>query len=954
MRDIANQMLMKWARMGNGHTVLLTDDFTKFTLDTIALCTMDYRFNSFYRDELHPFVDAMVTYLSHSGELSTRPWIVNMLLPRMATEKLNAKILLDKTGQQIIEERRQNPKPGKDLVNIMLYDADPKTGKTMRDSLIRETMIAFLIAGHETTSSLLSFTCSNLVSYPKVFLKARQEVDKVVGRGRVEPHHLKELKYMSAILRETLRLTPTVPSLAKRLNPDLNKKGTTIGDGKYYVGPNDRIDIILTKAQRDTSFFGEDAHEFKPERMMDENSKFADFMKAWRPFGNGSRSCIGQPFAWQESLMIMAMILQNFDFNYSDPGYQMRIQEVLTIKPDNLYVALRLREGVTISTVEKRLFSGDQAEEVEASQQVQKLDDGKEPDLMVLFGSNTGSCQSLAQKLATRISSSTGKNVAVRELDAVAGSVRDCPIIVVTATYEGQPPDNAGRFVAWLEGLNGGELSGLKYAVFGLGNKNWQSTYQRIPRLIDTKMEAHGAQRLANLSAIDVTENSIMDELEAWFEGCLQKPLREALGIKESDQDGVEEADAEIMTGQRATSISNGMVVGKVLHAKLLTTPGHQPEKRHVEIQLPSGLTYECGDYLAVLPLNGRALVRKIMAHWNLPWDSTIVLKSRSFAPLLTDVPLSIFDILTGYFELAQPPSRRTLEICRSYASGATSEHLNYLIEQYESAIIESRMSFFDVLLEYPDIGMPFPTFLTLLPPLRPRQYSISSSPLVSPNTCTLTYGVLKVDTEDSRPLFQGVASNYLASLNRNDTLQISIRQTATANKACAFRLPLQQSTPLIMIGAGTGLAPFRGFIQERAKIIELNKETNLGRAVLFMGCRSATEDRLYSREMHEWEMLGAIEVRYAFSREPEKSDGCKYVSDRLYKDQELVTELWEAGARVYVCGGRKLAESTEGAFTRMIEDYVAREGGGAEMLEEEKRAFLEDCNQRAAADIFD
>lgn len=141
MHDIASQLVMKWARYGPQHRILATDDFTRLTLDTLALCTMDYRFNSFYTEQMHPFIDAMGDFLVESGRRANRPVIAQMFM-RATTQKYESDIkLLQDLSRDVIEHRRKNPKEGKkDLMNAMIYGRDPKTGEGMRDDLIIANM----------------------------------------------------------------------------------------------------------------------------------------------------------------------------------------------------------------------------------------------------------------------------------------------------------------------------------------------------------------------------------------------------------------------------------------------------------------------------------------------------------------------------------------------------------------------------------------------------------------------------------------------------------------------------------------------------------------------------------------------------------------------------------------------------------------------------------------------
>jgi cytochrome P450/NADPH-cytochrome P450 reductase len=147
MHDIASQLVLKWARKGEEYKIPVTDDFTRLTLDTIALCTMDYRFNSFYQDELHPFVQAMTNLLKSRSNASQLSGMLHKLSSSYAANLARDAQFQRETAKQLVQFRREHPTEKKDLLNAMMYGKDPKTGATMRDDLIAANMQTFLIAG---------------------------------------------------------------------------------------------------------------------------------------------------------------------------------------------------------------------------------------------------------------------------------------------------------------------------------------------------------------------------------------------------------------------------------------------------------------------------------------------------------------------------------------------------------------------------------------------------------------------------------------------------------------------------------------------------------------------------------------------------------------------------------------------------------------------------------------
>lgn len=212
MHDIATQLAMKWARYGPDAAIAVSDDFTRLALDTLALCSMDFRFNSFYRDELHPFISSMGSFLVESGLRSRRPAALAAVFYRRSEQRFFADIeVLRRTAREVLDTRRAavaadetkaKDSGRKDLLGAMMTGVDPKTGRQMNDDSIIDNLITFLIAGHETTSGLLSFAFYMLLKHPEAYDKAQKEVDSVVGTGAVTVDHVYKLPYVMGVSTE--------------------------------------------------------------------------------------------------------------------------------------------------------------------------------------------------------------------------------------------------------------------------------------------------------------------------------------------------------------------------------------------------------------------------------------------------------------------------------------------------------------------------------------------------------------------------------------------------------------------------------------------------------------------------------------------------------------------------------------------------------------------------------
>ena len=224
---------------------------------------------------------------------------------------------------------------------------------------------------------------------------------------------------------------------------------------------------------------------------------------------------------------------------------------------------------------------------------------------------------------------------------------------------------------------------------------------------------------------------------------------------------------------------------------------------------------------------------------------------------------------------------------------------------------------------------------------------SISSSPLWNPNHVTLTFAVLEAPSKSGHGTHVGVASSYLDSLEVGDKLHVAVRKSHAA-----FHLPQDpENTPVICIGAGTGISPFRGFIQERAEMIAAGRK--LAPAMLLIGCRAPGRDDLYAEELAAWEKAGAVTVKRAYSRATDKSNGIKYVQDLLPAYEDEVIPLWEANARLYTCGSRAIGDGIKNAVIKMV--LGRQKAQGEEISEERVAKWWEGLrNVRYATDVFD
>jgi cytochrome P450 / NADPH-cytochrome P450 reductase len=264
----------------------------------------------------------------------------------------------------------------------------------------------------------------------------------------------------------------------------------------------------------------------------------------------------------------------------------------------------------------------------------------------------------------------------------------------------------------------------------------------------------------------------------------------------------------------------------------------------------------------------------------------------------------------------------------------------------FEKEVTEKRRSPLDILEEFPSAALPLADYLAMLPPMRIRQYSISSSPLADPTIASLTWSVLDTVSLSSEKRFLGVASNYLSNVDEGDRIHVTVKPSHGH-----FHPPNDiENTPTIMFCAGTGLAPFRGFVQERAMQIQAGRK--LAPAYLFIGCAHPEKDALFHEELQQWRKQGIVETFYAFSRAKEQSKGCRHVQDRLWEERDEMKKVFDQGAKLYVCGSAGVGKSVEEVTKRIYEE--AAETAGKPRTEAEVEAWFQGIKtDRYASDVF-
>ncbi|MFL1874532.1 assimilatory sulfite reductase (NADPH) flavoprotein subunit [Hansschlegelia beijingensis] len=490
--------------------------------------------------------------------------------------------------------------------------------------------------------------------------------------------------------------------------------------------------------------------------------------------------------------------------------------------------------------------------------------------LTILFGSETGNSRALAQTLSEAARQAGRQPTVVDIADYKARQLRDeQDLLIVVSTYgEGDPPQGAADFFEFLDSRKAPKLPDLRFAVLALGDSTYER-YCEAGKRLDRRFEELGAVRLRPRVDCDVDYD---EPAAAWTADVVAKIAKDGAAAT---------VDAQRVAGTAPTPAhydKRNPFPARVLENLTLTGRGSTKETRHIEFSLEgSGLVYEPGDALGVAPKNDPRLVESLLGALRLSPSAPVEIKGRAS---------TFAEAIERDFEI----SAVTPRFIEHWAELSGAEQLRRLLGEDAAA---ERSAFLrqnhviDIVRAYPVAGLEAQMLVAGLRPLQPRLYSIASSLAAAPEEAHLTVSTVRYEL-NGEPR-SGVASGHLAARAEPDaTLPVYVQSNPH------FRLPADDR-PVIMIGAGTGVAPYRAFLQEReARGAE-------GRNWLFFGERNFRSDFLYQTEWQGWlkqKLLTRMDV--AFSRDRAAK---VYVQDKLRKQGRDVFAWLEEGAHVYVCG---------------------------------------------------
>jgi len=535
--------------------------------------------------------------------------------------------------------------------------------------------------------------------------------------------------------------------------------------------------------------------------------------------------------------------------------------------------------------------------------------------LTVLYGTESGNAENLADR-SVKEAKKRGFQAVMKNMSDIspADLAKAQNLLVIVSTWgDGEPPETATAF--YKEFMTADvALSGVNYSVCALGDTSYEKFCQ-TGKDIDSRLEALGAQRIAPRQDCDIDYE---EHYAAWIDGALKTLVPSAAAPR-----------IAVFSNTAAPAVEYGKknpFPSELIDTVLLNGEGSIKETIHLEFALAgSGLAYEPGDALAVVPVNAPDVVKAVLNAAKLTGNEEIEVKNLG-PKLLADALREDFDITAL--------SRNVLTKLAEATDSAKLREL--LAEDAKDKLKEYNhgREIVDAIEDFAPNGLSAQALAGILRKLPPRLYSIASSPLAHPDEVHLTVAAVRYDSHGRQR--KGVCSTYLADLVKSGD---HVPMFVQPNKN--FRLPADGSTPVIMVGPGTGIAPFRAFVEHRAAL-GVN-----GKNWLFFGDQRYTYDFLYQLEWQDHLKSGALSrLDLAFSRDqPEKI----YVQDRMVAQGADLYAWLEDGAHFYVCGdANRMAADVHEALITIVQNHGAKS-------REQAEAYVEDLkkSKRYQRDVY-
>mgnify|MGYP000185616090 FL=1 len=600
-------------------------------------------------------------------------------------------------------------------------------------------------------------------------------------------------------------------------------------------------------------------------------------------------------------------------------GQASQINELLqTLTPDQkvwLSGYLIANQQSNVANEETSL-NGTTSSTPSVEQKTEEMLQEKEPEVIpqkrsitILYGSETGNAQGLAEIFEERLSD-IGNEVTLKSMDDFKPKdlkkVED--LFIVTATHgEGDPPDNAVELHEYIHGRKAPKLDGVRFSVLALGDQTYEFFCQ-TGKDFDNRLAELGAERIYDRVDCDVDYD---EDAEKWMANVIN-----AIDSTPADTDSEQVVSESIKSAKEKKYSKFNPYDAEVLTNINLNGRGSNKETRHVELLLDNfGEEYEPGDCLVVLPQNDPALVDLLIGTLGWSPDTQVLINDDGDT-------LNLEEALTSHFEI----TKLTKPLLENAATFFDNEELSEKVQDkaWIQNYIEGR-DLIDLLNDFATTDLQPENMYQLLRKLPPREYSISSSYKATPDEVHITVGAVRYNSHGRDRT--GVCSVQFAErIQEGDTVPIYLKRNPN------FKFPQNEETPVIMIGPGTGVAPFRSYMQERE---ELGFK---GNTWLFFGEQHFTTDFLYQTEWQEWLNDGTLsKLDVAFSRDTNQK---VYVQHKIVENSEQFNQWIENGGAIYVCGDEsKMAKDVHLAIREVLmKEQNLSEEDAEEYLKQLKR----------------
>ncbi|KYQ94424.1 NADPH-dependent diflavin oxidoreductase 1 [Tieghemostelium lacteum] len=585
----------------------------------------------------------------------------------------------------------------------------------------------------------------------------------------------------------------------------------------------------------------------------------------------------------------------------------------------------------------------------------------------IIYATESGTSQEVAEKLSRDLLKCQIKPqvIDIKDYDRLKLPLETLVLFVLSTAGHGEVPDSMKPFWSFLliKNLPPNSLANTKFGVLGLGDSSYV-TYNFAAKKLYQRLLSLGAKPLLRRGDADDQHDLGLDyEVEKWtgelvvaLSNLQQPPLNISRYMV---SDNILPKPKFILTTTSKTThnldqnhycyqIPKHLSVGTLTVNQRISAEDWEQDVRHLEIEIPNSVKYIPGDVAYIFPKNPEKSVHEILQLLNLDPDLIIThLEPSDYdlnqKPQLIQLPISLFDLFSSYLDIMGSPRRYFFELLSYFTDNELEkERLQHFASREGGSDLRTynqneKRNYIDVLGDFPDSikKITLNYLFDLIPPLKPRPFSISSSVNLHPHMIHITAGIHSFQAPLRRLTRLGLCSQWFTTLKPGTPVPFYIKESGA-------RLPKSSETPMIMVGPGTGCAIFRSFIQEKS--LQFQNGSALGDLIFYFGCRHEAKDFLYREEMESYRDSGVLKsLRVAFSRD--QSDGKKlYVQSLIREDSRIIWNLIDKQkAYFYISGSSgKMPKDVKHALLLIIKENLQLQNNSEISYENAEKYFID------------